>query len=539
MKINQKKFGFFAKLFICLCFISIVSVSLLGALMYFVSFRVSKKNLEAQTQRIAGQASVSLSQKLDAYKTGLSYFCADKEVISLLGRDEINRADVTELYKKMYLLMAGDSTKISMHVLKADGGFHVSTAELPLQYSMPVGRQWGVFRQLADRPEGIIYSNRFTQAGTSYAVTVAQNIMDGEKLVGYAIIDISNEIIERTLDGTRASLPVSYSLTDKNYYLFYDETAASNTIMFIDKNLRDKINESKDGITYLNDPKRLLIREQSSADFDVLLYVPMGLVELNNNFIMTAMLIVDFICVFLSLMLAQYLVPVFAKPLATLEKENRLRLAELKMLHAQINPHFLYNTLDSIKWIAKINGIDDIVLIVEKLGRLLKYSMQNQTETVRVQEEVGLLESYIAIQNIRYSGKFHVKIDIDESLLNREIPKFILQPIVENAIIHGIESKIGTAALSISGYTRDGNTIFEITDDGVGISHERLEEILVTEASPDNIGIANVSKRIKLYYGKNFGLDIISGENKGTTTKIILPELKEPMESTAKGAKKK
>lgn len=210
-----------------------------------------------------------------------------------------------------------------------------------------------------------------------------------------------------------------------------------------------------------------------------------------------------------------------------LEKQNRLRLAELKALYGQINPHFLYNTLDSIKWIAKLNGVDDIVRIVSQLGKLLKNSIRSQKDSVRISEEIALIKSYLSIQEIRYSDKFEAEIQVDDDILECVVPKFIIQPIVENSIIHGIEDKVGRAHLIIRGRREGDCIVFEIMDDGVGISPERLAQIQsMAEAEPsgeESIGISNVDKRIKLYYGENYGLKLISEQGKGTVTRITMP----------------
>jgi two-component system sensor histidine kinase YesM len=177
--------------------------------------------------------------------------------------------------------------------------------------------------------------------------------------------------------------------------------------------------------------------------------------------------------------------------------------------------------------LAKLNGVEDIVVMVSQLGRLLKNSINNQKDTIPIREEINLVKSYLSIQKIRYGDKFEVDICVDEDIMECVVPKFIIQPLVENAIIHGIENKIGNAKLIIKGTKQRDTIIFEIMDDGIGMNEEELMKLkqmdYKTDDHKDSIGIKNVDKRIKLYYGQEYGLDIQSKKNVGTTTRIIMP----------------
>ena len=196
-----------------------------------------------------------------------------------------------------------------------------------------------------------------------------------------------------------------------------------------------------------------------------------------------------------------------------LEKQDRLRLAELKNLYSQINPHFLYNTLDSIKWLAKLKQFDDINTVVTKLGLLLKNNINNHIDIVTVEESMKFIESYLAIEKIRYAEKLNIDIYVDPNILYCKIPKLTIQPIVENAIIHGIENKIGAGTISIRFYQNNEDIVFEVKDDGIGMSGEKLAEIktaIKSSETHDSIGLQNTNRRLKLYYGEKYGIKIQS-----------------------------
>ncbi|MGF7397802.1 sensor histidine kinase [Thermoanaerobacterium thermosaccharolyticum] len=198
--------------------------------------------------------------------------------------------------------------------------------------------------------------------------------------------------------------------------------------------------------------------------------------------------------------------------------------AELKALQAQINPHFLYNTLDSINWIAIEHKIPEISKIVNSLTSILRYSINKGNDISTVEKEINHVESYIIIQKIRFKDKFEADFNIDKRILPYKTIKLILQPLVENAIIHGIESYEGKGEILINGYlSEEGNIIFEVINNGNLIDLDLVNDILNTPADDrENYGIKNVNERIKLYYGNQYGLNY-QIMNSRTIASITIP----------------
>lgn len=211
--------------------------------------------------------------------------------------------------------------------------------------------------------------------------------------------------------------------------------------------------------------------------------------------------------------------------------------AELNSLQNQINPHFLYNTLESIRGAALYHGISDIAAMSKALSLLFRYSISERV-LVSIKEEMQHLDNYISIQNFRYENKFEMIYSIPPDLLNYKILKLTLQPLIENSIKHGLEMKLGKGTIRIQILELENNIKIQISDDGLGIPPKRLDELNRALASgkyqPESegdrirtgIGVMNVSSRIKLYFGEQFGLKFKSTAV-GTTVEITLPAVKE------------
>lgn len=208
-----------------------------------------------------------------------------------------------------------------------------------------------------------------------------------------------------------------------------------------------------------------------------------------------------------------------------LEQEAK-RISELNALQAQINPHFLYNTLDSIVWMAENGKSDDVVTMVTSLARLFRISISKGRNVITVREEVEHARNYLVIQKIRYKNKFEFKIDVQEEALNCRTLKLLIQPIIENSIYHGIEYMVDQGFIGVSVRIEDGKLLYAIKDNGLGMSKQVLDSLLSKDQKNDRgsgVGVKNVHERIQLYYGSEYGLQVESEEEVGTTVRIWQP----------------
>lgn len=231
------------------------------------------------------------------------------------------------------------------------------------------------------------------------------------------------------------------------------------------------------------------------------------------------------------------------------EEAKKKREYELALIQEQVKPHFLYNTLDIIIMLIEMNRSKEASRVTKKLANYYKNSLSGSEEIVTIEREIQIIQDYLDLQTMRYNDKFSYEIDVEDSIKSSEIPKMTLQPLVENAIYHGLKNKDGWGKITVTGRT-DGNiAVIKVIDDGIGMPLEDLEKLnrlleddehyadekkkLSEEAEitshdstkgGSHFGLYSVARRIKLYFGKEFGASIESKQNEGTTITIRVPK---------------
>ncbi|MFI3215140.1 MAG: histidine kinase, partial [Eubacteriales bacterium] len=207
--------------------------------------------------------------------------------------------------------------------------------------------------------------------------------------------------------------------------------------------------------------------------------------------------------------------------------------AEMKSLQMQINPHFLYNTLDTINWMARMQGLDDVGDITSSLGELMRYSL-SKNEFVSCKEEIENLRNYVSIQDVRYGDKMSVVFELEEGVGYYYIPKLLIQPILENAIVHGVEEKLEESIITVRIFTKGEELFVIVEDDGVGMDQQAIESLLYdhvqVKQGHTSIGVKNVNRRIKMVFGEECGIQIQSVLGAGTKITLRMKKLKEPID---------
>jgi two-component system sensor histidine kinase YesM len=221
---------------------------------------------------------------------------------------------------------------------------------------------------------------------------------------------------------------------------------------------------------------------------------------------------------------------------AKIKEQENLKKAELKALQAQINPHFLYNTLDTIVWLAEANKTQQVIEIVRALSSFFRITLSKGKDWIPILQEIEHVRSYLTIQKMRYRDILDYQIEVDEEILDGNILKLTLQPLVENALYHGIKNKRNGGVITVRAKRAAQDQVsLEVQDDGVGFTPYKLSQIqaaLQEDAGEitlkeSGFGLENVDKRIKLYYGKQYGLTIQSQYQEGTLVRVAIP-FKEP-----------
>ena len=217
-----------------------------------------------------------------------------------------------------------------------------------------------------------------------------------------------------------------------------------------------------------------------------------------------------------------------------LDEQRDLLKAQFKILQEQINPHFLYNTLDSVNWLSRMGRNDEVVVVVSAFTKLLRIALSKGRDVITVKEEAEHIGYYLTIQQIRYKSKLNYEVDVPEDMGGYFTLKLILQPIVENAIYHGIKAKKGGGNIFVSGSEQQDCLVFTVRDTGGGFDDAALSELNANLERPfdtawtgaGSFGIKNVSDRIKVFFGYQYGLHYESVKGEGTTVLITIPKLR-------------
>ena len=210
------------------------------------------------------------------------------------------------------------------------------------------------------------------------------------------------------------------------------------------------------------------------------------------------------------------------------EEEVNLRKTELKALQAQINPHFLYNTLDSIAWMCEQGRNADAVNMVHALAKLFRISISKGHELIPIAKEIEHAESYLQIQKYRYKNRFTYHFHVDSSCLEYLCNKITIQPFLENAINHGLDLMVDEGRIDVSVFQEGDDILFHVEDNGVGMSQEQIDAIMAQGPKEHGgIGIRNVNDRLQIYFGKEYGVKISSQLDMGTCVEVRMPKVKE------------
>lgn len=209
-------------------------------------------------------------------------------------------------------------------------------------------------------------------------------------------------------------------------------------------------------------------------------------------------------------------------------EQKAKRKSELDALQSQINPHFLYNTLDSVVWMIEGERYKDAISMVTALAQLFRISLSKGNNIISIHDEIVHARNYLNIQKVRYKNKFTATIDVDPAIENCATVKLIVQPLLENAIYYGVEHMDGEGEITLRGYEKDGDIFISVSDNGMGIPEETLATLLTDKARSrgkgSGIGLWNVNQRIQIYFGGDYGLIVESELDEGTTVSIHLPK---------------
>ena len=419
------------------------------------------------------------------------------------------------------------------------------------------------------------------------------DINDGSSLGTVAVLDIREDILAEICEKSSAGLPIQSFIIDQNGMIVVHP---QEKLIF--KNIKDIVEpqtllkakafqkrQASFWSRYLG--QRVLVNtvKLETNDWRIVNIIDRSYLYRESNGVIKAILVIAFLCVFFAILAAYFIARGITRPLQQIvsamkqvvagnlavriektpfqsnpanefyilqntfdymvskiedliaevyEEQNSKRIAEIRALEMQFNPHFLYNTLDTIKWAALIQKANNAAEMANLLSRLLHISLGKGEETITVAEEIEHVQCYLGIQKLRFNFMIDVNIMVAENTKSLKTPKLILQPIVENAILHGLADKSEGAILTIRADRIDGKLKFEVEDNGLGFDPQELSAIKESKRKSgeifSGIGISNVNQRIQLICGPQYGIQIHSQPQVGTKVEIWLPILTQEVE---------
>jgi len=488
----------------------------------------------------------------------------DEELIELIATDEppINRTNI--IYQKLYLVTGKKPNELSIYVIDKDGSYGVGTTSIPHRYNLSLYNNWGIFRKLRDEKEPLIFPNMYENPNGRIILSLAARLEKDNEVIGYLIIDVHEDVLKDVFN-TSSKNSFEYLVASKDNLVIYNNTVKVLKNNFFDEEINELFELAKRKEYYKTENSDYYVNTMELDEFPFIFMSMQNMNFINSissnlyKITVSVASVATILCIIAGYFISQSLTKPIKQVVKAiedieegspelnlnlknndeigfvankfkealhrlnfyykrdLELQDSVRLAELRSLQAQINPHFLYNTLDSIKWLAKLNNVPEISIIVTELGKLLKSSMQTEKTETTLKETVELIKGYINIQLIRHEGHFDYNIYFDDAIANYKMPKLLIQPLVENAIVHGIEKSIEKVFINIKAFCDDDYIYIVVEDNGVGM------DINAIKKKGNDIALKNIDKRIKLYYGDGYGVDVKSELGNGTVVTVTLP----------------
>ncbi len=560
---------FFTRLIAYFLLISLIPIIFLSFYYYTSVARTLRTNLTDQAEESISRTLDNYVECLEEYRHN-TYLLANSPVIqqALSSPDPI---ESNLIYQEIYSIMRGKIYDASAHIVSPNGKIRYSTHEFPSLYDFRYNsNDSSILSILSENGSStLLLSERYVNNRNDVIMmNFVRSITDDEnKLIGYAIIDLFaptlNALCEESLF---SDLVLIDTKTLKAKSLIHTEIfgdySSFPALQVLQNSASSRITDTDTGSNFIVAKGRI-----PGTDLELA-----GIVETSSYRIVLNNISITATLVMIASVLAAFLLSFItskhiSKPISSLvkamkqveggnldvqmkengkndellalqsgfndmvsqiqelieltkEEERQLRKAERRALQAQINPHFLYNTLYTIKALAKLHGEEQILTISTKLGQLLRNAIDSSDDVIPLGDSFNLVESYLVIQQIRFQDKLKSVISIDESIKAIPAPKLIIQPFVENAITHGLEPKLDNWKLRINAFKRNKHIFILIQDNGVGFDQNGSK---VKTQDRKHIGLENVRKRLDLFYNGKASLKVTSKINVGTVIKIMLP----------------
>lgn len=547
---------------------SCIPVLILWLMQQGLTSEMLKNQIISRKQTEFANFNRQLDALVEQQKLNLEQLVHDEDIQAFLSGQE---ESVYRVNYKLQLVFGADRKRMAVYIVPRGRQPAAGTQNIPEYYQYPYNElEWGIFRKLHNTADPVVYANGRRSSGMSGTVfSIARFVSLDGTVIGYIIIDIHDPALEALFSADISEKGNAVYLFDDWQFVCY-----SSVRLFQGRNgLPDYISGLLDGQSETQLPGGesvgILRLKNTATGLTILGEVPFyhisKTIEALNHLVSRLL----FGCLLISIAAAVLAANQIVSPLNIIlehiqklkqgdftnridsdrkdefgtvmkafdemteklayylqvveEKQKNLRLAEIKNLQAQIRPHFLYNTLDLIKWNIRLGEDDRAVSILTNLGKLLR-STVDCNDYVRVEEEIDIVRRYLEIQTVHYNDQLQVEWEIGNGIGEQIIPKLILQPIVENSVIHGLSPGRSDNRIKISCCRQDEYLIFHVIDNGVGIPAHRLDTIQDNKLLKDSIGISNVHSRLRLFGDETCGVyyqDCTKGANVRLVCKIL------------------
>ncbi|WP_419873272.1 cache domain-containing sensor histidine kinase [Candidatus Pristimantibacillus sp. PTI5] len=578
-----------AKMLIICLTVVIVPIFVMTVISYASSQRLLEQKYTELLMDISNQTNVSIDAYLKEVEkislvasfgmnSSVKATAEDNYPLQEYLRDDNEENENTAYGMLMNYIMMKDR-EISFYIYNLNGGqdLFVGT-DLPYDYSYKAKEEeWFKFFQVSNSKMMTLDTHVDQQTKSKkLAIAHARKIldMDSGTLLGIMVVRIDLSVIEVVNSRLQRALRSRFTIVDEADNIIFNANTA-----LIGKKFSETVRPDK--------RDHIIVESRFDRQrWTTYLYMPMSELSAEGDILRQNIYLLAFLMLLFLVIISIYLSSVITRPIKKLmtnilhvekgqfeqvedihsrdeigllstrfnrmsrelkglvsqiqQEEMKKAAAEIRALQSQINPHFLYNTLGSVKWIASMQQADTIVVMTEALIAMLRYAARAEGAMVSVREELDNLRNYMTIQKVRYYNRIRMDVFADDTLIEQRMPKLILQPIVENAIFHGLAEKEEDGIVTIRIARGENGFIIDVHDNGEGMDEETLRLVKASLAGEadngESIGLHNVQRRIQLYYGNKYGIECNSDQGAGTTFRICLPEEENSQEMKHLGA---
>lgn len=567
-----------ARLLLYFAVIGLVPIVVFSMITHNITYKSVQQQLALQTENTVMGVSASLEKTLNEYSEILRRLSEEEVIVEFVSnKTQTNGALSMGALLHLYDEVSGKTHDMAAHVVSTQGEHSLSTATVPSNYLPPFNADWGIFRMAGQSESAVLRTyDRNPSALPNVAFSMAVAIRgQADEVLGYVVFDIYHTMLEELLKEADLSYDLDIYIADTHHFLIHSTTAEIPRML--PKEMYTVVDMQQEGQSIRWQQQRGAIYAGNLLSaYRVWIVGDMSIDPANqaSQYVRNAALLAAVVGLTLCILAAFLAWRDLSKPIHKMtktfkqmesgdlsarvdmgqrkdefgtlgnrfdqmadqiqaliinveEKQRRLRISEASALQAQINPHFLYNTLDLIKWNAKLGNTEEVTKITVLLGKLLRSMANFEEDTVTVEEECNLIDRYLDIQAIHYGDRLVIERSIPEAVMGLRIPKLILQPVVENSIVHGFDNRLGICRLRISATYEAPYLTFLIEDNGPGIEPELLRTLLTRKSSSGSIGLQNVHKRSHLHGDETCGLQISSTLGEGTSVRLVLRALDE------------